>query len=98
MKLGLREQVKEFKNEFWSGKMRALCWAEVPTGDGSGVEFMDGLASKITQLYGEGSVFAIGWPKNPLTVVNEELPTMMGAARIWKASKIQVLVVASWLV
>ena len=77
MKLGLRDQVKDFKVCFWREKMGALGWVEVPTVHGSGVKTWAGMRRKITQLYGEGSVLANGW-KNPSAVLNEELLTFNG--------------------
>ena len=72
--MGLREQVNEFKEEcFGWEKMKALGRAELPTVDGSGVKSWASLRRNITQLYGEGSVFANNWPKNPVTVLNKEL-------------------------
>ena len=75
MKLGLREQTKEFKKCFGREKMRALVRVEGPTVDGFDVKSWAGLRRKITQLFGEGSIFANGQPKNPLAVVNQDLLT-----------------------
>ena len=75
IKLGLREQVNEFKKEcFWREKMRALGWAKVPTVDGAGVKSWAGLRRKITQWVG----FRKWLAEEPLAVVNEQLLTFNG--------------------
>ena len=63
---------------FLVGENESIGLGASATVDASGVKTWAGLRRKITQFYGEGSVFAKGWPKNPLAVLNEELLNFNG--------------------